>query len=163
MDNISLNGEVIKTKIGTSYLIIDALYLNDVKENIPNFCNDIISEIRLNVFPYTDTPFAEYIAIDSTFDIHKIKKVDNMSKVDASFFSTDTGLLVLINKNLLVDLLNSYDYDKLVDSPDPNEIINLIYWEQLKSNYDTDEVGLILAPGIDSGFDFEGSGTYRIV
>lgn len=160
MKNISINNETLELSLGKSYYIIDALYLNDIKKELLN--NNLkVDDIRDQIFPYTDTPFAQYTALKKIFSLNQIKKVDYDEVIlgDFSFFSTDTGLIVFINEKILIDFIKSYDYENLVDSED--EFINENYWKELASKFDLTDLGLILA-SIDLENDFEGSGTYKI-
>lgn len=162
-NNLSLNKESLQLNIGKTYILIDALYLNEIKvEKSRINSNNFLQEIRDEIFPYTDTPFAEYKANESIFEIRMIMKVDYKDVVlgNKSFFSTDTGLIALIDEKLLLDFLDFYDYDELVDSLD--KPINVEYWKKLHAQYGQD-IGLLLSPGINSGFDFDGSGTYKVV
>jgi len=40
--------------------------------------------------------------------------------------------------------------------------IDLDYWSKITNDVDRSDIGLVLAPGIDSQFEFAGSGTYEI-
>lgn len=164
MGNISLNNEPLRLRTGTTYIIIDALYLNDIKECIQNIDTsiDVIARIKSVAFPYMDTPFAMYLAKESLFDISQIKKV-NYSDVDVkdpSFFSTDTALMVFISETLLLQFVDVFDYDELLDSGDP--LINIDYWNSIVDQYDVLEFGLLMSQGIGVDADFDGSGTYKI-
>ncbi len=163
MKNISLNGEALKFSVENKYIIIDALYLNDIKEKFSSLDKrNLLKDIKEKIFPFTDTPFAEFIPTKLFFDPGKIKKVDNeeLPSNSKNIFSTDTGLIIFIQEKLLKEFLDFYDYEDLVDSP--TETINVEYWDKITSNFKLDNIGLLLAPGINSGFDFEGSGTYEI-
>ena len=164
MENISLNNEPLRLRTGTTYIIIDALYLNDIKEYIENIgTNSIITKIKSIVFQYTDTPFAIYPAKESLFDISKIKKV-NYSKVDVKdlyFFSTDTALMVFINEALLLQFAESFDYNELLDSAD--DLINFDYWSTIADQYDILDIGLLMSQGVNADTDFDGSGTYKVI
>ena len=163
MRNISLNKEQIILNAGKKYYVMDALYLDDIK-NFPEDLdkNDLANEIKKKVFLYTKTPFAIYETNKGNFRIDMIHKVNykEIEHFDDSYFSTDTGLLILFNECILIDLLKLYEYDKLVDSI--TSPINEEYWDYLSSHFTTNDVALMLAPGINSGVDFSGSGTYQI-
>jgi len=161
MKNISKNNEPLELSIGKQYYIIDALYITDIKNEFLK-ANTLPKDIRNEVFPFTDTPFALYKANNTSFSINQIKKVDYDEVIfeDFSFFSTDTGLIVFLREDLLVDFLKEFNYDDLVNSDD--ELINEKYWEELVSNFESTDFGLVLA-NMDSNNDFDGSGTYKIV
>lgn len=165
MINLSLYGEDILIKVGKLYYVIDALYLQKIKEELPNISiNDIEAEIKSKIFPYTEAPFA-IISFNNTGDLLASIKVSQIKKGDeenisTTSFSTDTGLVIIIEKPIFLDFLNLYDYDKLVEGD--IELLNKDYWEQLQQNFGIYQCGVILAPGTKSEFDFDGSGLYKI-
>lgn len=119
MKNFSLNKESIDLICGIKYIIIDALYINDIKQELSNLkSEDIFDEIRSKVFPYTDTPFSEYIPLKDTFTLNQIKKVDygQIADGDKTVLSTDSGVLIFINEKVFVDFVSKYDYGELVNS-----------------------------------------------
>ncbi len=161
--NISLNKEPIELECGIKYIIIDALYLNDIRQGLSCLNNNNISdEIRSKVFPYTDTPFAEYTPTTDIFTLNQIKKIDygQLESVDKSILSTDSGVLIFINEKILIDFVSKYDYGEFVNSE--TELLNLDYWSSIVNNYNMQEIAVIVSPGINSGVEFDGSGSYRI-
>jgi hypothetical protein len=161
MKNVSTNNESLELSINNQYYIIDALYITDIKNEFLK-ANTLPKDIRSVVFPFTDTPFALYKPNNSTFSIKQIIKVeyDEVIVEDLTFFSTDTGLIVFIREDLLIDFLKEFNYDDLVESD--NELINEKYWEELISNFEPTDIGLVLSDA-DSESDFDGSGTYKII
>lgn len=161
MKNLSNNNEPLELSIGKQYYIIDALYLTEIKSEFLK-ANILPKDIRNEVFTYTDTPFALYKPDESIFYVNQIIKVDYDEVVltDFSFFSTDTGLIVFISEDILVEFLKYFNYEDLVDSE--NELINEKYWKQIVSNFKLTDIGLVLADS-DSQNDFDGSGTYKII
>jgi hypothetical protein len=106
-------------------------------------------------------PFAQYKPQNTEFSLKQIKKIpSNIEVVQDTYFATDTGLLVVIAAELLIDFIQKFDYYELINSE--HDLLNLLYWEQLVSAYEYKDAALILAPGFNSGFDFEGSGSYKI-
>lgn len=160
MKNISSNNEPLELEISKQYYIIDALYLTEIKNEYLK-TNILPKDIRNELFPYTDTPFALYRPDESTFYISQIIKVDYDEVIlgDFSFFSTDTGLIVFIAEDILLEFLKDFNYEDLVNLD--NELINEKYWAEVSSNFKLTDIGLILAD-IDSENDFDGSGTYKI-
>jgi hypothetical protein len=161
MKNISTNNEPLELSINKKYYVIDALYLTDIKNELLK--NNILpKDIRREVFPYTDTPFAQYKSSKNVFFVNQIIKVDydEVFSEDFSFFSSDTGLIVFIFEDILVEFLKDFNYEDLVDSE--NELIDEKYWEQLVSKFNPTEVGLVLA-NADNENKFDGSGTYKII
>lgn len=44
------------------YIVIEVLFINEIRSKLAHLKRDgIFNEIRTIVFPYSDTPFAEYI------------------------------------------------------------------------------------------------------
>lgn len=162
MKSLPNNNEPLELSINKQYYVIDALYLTEIKSEFLK-ANILPKDIRNEVFPYTDTPFALYKPNESTFYINQIIKVDYDEVVleDFSFFSTDTGLIAFIFEDILIEFLKDFNYEHLVDSEN-DELINEKYWRQLISKFNTTDVGLILAD-VNSENDFDGSGTYRII
>ncbi len=165
MTNISLKGEDVLLQRGKSYFIIDALYLNDIKNGLTGIdIANLENDIREKIFPYTETPFA-IIALNKIGDglqaieIDKIKKTGD-EDVDPRCFSTDTGLIIVLEKSIFLEFLTHFDYDKLVEGL--SKPINISYWTELEQQFAKNNCGLILSPGIKSGFDFDGSGLYKI-
>lgn len=163
MKNISLYNEPLELAINFRYIIIDALYINDIKIELPNLLADnILDEIRNKVFPYSGAPFAEYYPKESMFTIDKIKKIDynHRNFFDRNVFCSDSGAIVLINEKVLIDFVLKFDYDKLVSSRiDP---INLAYWNSLAGEFNQFDIAVVISQGINRGVEFEGSGCYRI-
>ena len=165
MANISLHGEDISIEVGKSYYVIDALYLGRIKEELSNtsIANDIEEEIKSKIFPYTEAPFA-IISINSGNLLASIKvsdiKKSNDENINARNFSTDSGLVVIIEKSIFIDFINLFNYDKLVEGE--TELLNKGYWEQFQKNFGEHQCGVILAPGTNSEFEFDGSGLYEI-
>ncbi|MEZ4772744.1 MAG: hypothetical protein R3D00_06130 [Bacteroidia bacterium] len=164
MNNVSTNGESLSLLPEKRYYVIDALYLNDIKDKINSLDQaNLDQEIREKVFafPRTDTPFVKYASNRNIFSIEQIKKVNyNEEMAKDTIFSTDTGMILLIEQGILIDFMQNFDYDTLTDSL--TDLIDIKYWDELTNRYAPGLVNLAIAPGIQSGFDFEGSGTYKI-
>jgi hypothetical protein len=169
VDNISTNGNEITLLPNEPYYIIDALYLAKIGKQIHALdTNSLEKEIRGKIFPYLDTPFTK-IKAPKIFRISHIVSVDDGDgdedddmppELIKDCFSTDTGLLVIVHEKCFFTIAHGFDYGQLVDSN--ISPINIAYWNKITSGFSPQEIALVLAPGIDSGFDFEGSGTYRI-
>lgn len=160
MKNISINNENLQLNIGKTYIVIDALYLSEIKSEYKRTFQSL-KQIRENIFPYTDTPFAEYIAKDPLFTLSKISKIDYAEVIegDKLVFSTDTGLIIFVNENILWDFVNDFDYEKLVNSE--IELLNYSYWEQIISSYDYRDIAIMISFQENKN-EFDGSGTYKI-
>jgi len=163
MRNVSIKGEDIRLISGKCYYIIDALYLNNIKLGIATLNISIFDpEVEEKIFPYTEAPFAKITSSRGLFHVMNIKKAsyENIDSSDRNYFSSDTGLVAFVSEEILLRLLPSYDYNTLVDTI--TEDLNFKYWDDLASNFNMNDLGLILAPGINSGYEFEGSGIYKI-
>jgi hypothetical protein len=147
--NTSFYGEPIHLAIGSSYFVIDALYLDDIilnshkidKKNIEN-------SIRNEVFPFPNTnfPFAKFFTKKVTFHPNQLvriksKEVTNFDKT--RILASDTGLLLFINQDIFLDLVlnNNYTYDALVASMTTE--INFYYWDFLTAKFGTSNLGII--------------------
>lgn len=160
MINISTNSEQLELNKGKMYIVIDALYLNEIKVKLHE-AFDSWKQVRQKVFPYTDTPFAEYVPLDSIFTLPQIIKLNYQDVVqkDLSVFSTDTGLILFVSKDVFWDVIKEYSYDDLVNSE--LELLNFQYWTELTSRYNYRDIAL-LTSFEESKYDFDGSGTYKI-
>ncbi|MCT4646086.1 MAG: hypothetical protein N4A74_13955 [Carboxylicivirga sp.] len=163
MKNVSQNGELVHLEPQVDYLVIDTLYLEDIKEYIENN-NDLfhLEEVRDHVFEFMEYPFAEIRVEDGEFLINRIIQVVDIAKVNdlSRCFASDSGLIILIKKSLFKEVVKNISYEMLTDHK--SEILNLNYWEDLSTKYLLTDLALILAPGINCGFDFTGSGLYLI-
>lgn len=162
MRNVSTKGEDIKLISDKCYYVIDSLYLNSIKAEIANLNRPLLDkEIEEKVFPYAEAPFAK-ITTGSSFHVQNIKKIKytDISPNDKNYFSSDTGLILFVAEEILLELLECYDYNNLVETI--TEDINFNYWDSIASKFSLNTLGLILAPGVDSGYEFEGSGIYKI-
>lgn len=167
MANVSLKGQYILLQEGKCYFVIDALYLDRVKQNIDSIDkSNVEEEIRARVFPYTEAPYTK-ICLPQTgggqlkFEIENIKRDDDEDDILGSF-SSDTGVIIFIEESILIDFVVDFDYNHLVESGTA-ELINLDYWLGLEKKFGSSNCALILSPGINKGFDFNGSGFYKII
>ncbi len=165
MENISLKGENVKLNSGENYIIIDALYLDQIKNTIKDKLHEelLINEIKKLAFPFLDTPYAIINPVKGVFKVDFIKKVDyaTIEEDYASCFSTDTGLILIFKEIIFRKIAEKYNYDKLTDSISEN--INTPYWKELISGLNFLDIALIMSPGIYSKYDFSGSGTYKVI
>ena len=166
MNNISLNGESLTIKTNTRYIAIDGLYLMEIVKSAVNLDKDNLSdEIRNKIFPFphTDIPFSEFSINENIFKIDNIIKADydniEFSK-KKKYFSSDTGLLIIIKLELIKSLTINYNYEELVDTEFDG--INLNYWNKITSQFALEDIGLVMAPGFESEYEFEGGGVYKI-
>lgn len=162
MYNISEKGDSIHLNKG-EYIIIDGLYLNDIKIYFESTELGAISieDFKKKIFPYNSIPFSiAKFSSDYIFNISQLQKV-NYNEISDSYekyLSTDTGLLIFINKNILQEFIVDYDFDKLVDYSS----LNYQYWSSLYKKFNNKNIGLILSPGLHSEYEFNGSGVYKV-
>jgi hypothetical protein len=163
MNNCSLNGEDIILLPEKQYYVIDALFLNDIRLGMGNVRFDKFDQdVEAKIFPHTVAPFAKFRFHENRFSISSIKKflLLDTSSIENTVFSSDTGLILIIEESIMELFVTIFNYDDLVDSI--HEIVNIDYWKDLTSSYPLGFIGLIIAPGIGSGYEFEGSGIYKI-
>jgi len=169
MRNISfLNKDSISLKQSEVYLVIDALYLMDVKEKISASKNGNIKEflmsIKKNVFQYCETPFTKYFSTSSTeFDIKSIKKInyDDILGNFENYFSTDTGLVFFINLNILKEFVLKFDYDLLVI--DSEDLFEFDYWDKITSDFDKNDIAMVYSMESNGNIEFCGGGIYTFM
>lgn len=160
MNNLSIDSQPIKLRAREKYIVIDPLYLDDIRENLTLLDkNNLLLEIKEKVFLYTDNPFIEYVPLSEYFNINLISKVNDFDTIKGNdVVCTDSGMIIFINERVFLSLISRFSYGELTDSL--TEIINQTYWKELMSIYDPYNLGLIIAPGL--GLEFDGSGVYRI-
>ncbi len=166
MDNISVGGESLKLKPNESFIAIEGLYINNIRSQIDNLDErNLLNDIRSKVFafPFTDIPFATFSTKSGLFDVEWIKKIDYdhiFNNIRSQCFSCDSGLILLLHTEIISIIARRFDFEELVDSE--SDPISSKYWDVVTKDINTDSIGLVLAPGVNSGYDFEGGGVYRI-
>lgn len=161
MKNVIVNGDEMIILDTGSYIVIDCLYINDIKRCISEnkISNINTADLKNTVFPYSDTPFALIeLKQKTSFSTRQINKYnpDKPMVKPSNSFSTDTGLIVLINEQIFFEAIMKIDYNQVVDSI----LSDFVLWDKLYNDFDEYELALILSSDNDSEFD--GSGTYTI-
>jgi hypothetical protein len=162
--NILINNGFLELKVGNNYIVIDALYINDIKEQISDLNEfNFLEEIKEKVFIYCNTPFVKYSPEKKFFTMNQIVKFfdETTDSDNKCVFSTDTGLVLFIEEKFIKEFIQLFNYDYLVDEKD--DLLNLEYWNSIISNYEFNSFGIVVAPGINSGYDFGGSGRYYLI
>ncbi len=163
--NVSEGEKLIYVNPGQLYYIMDAGYFNEIRVELKQInLDDFEHEIKQKVFPYCDAPFARFIAKSNTISVANIQYIDFEEVIpqdDDIVFDTDIAILLVLSKSAFMDLVRSFDIDMLLSSID-DDPLNL-YIKSIIDKYNANEVAIILCPGLDNGFDFVGSGTYRLV
>ena len=161
MKNYSLHGEDLMLEPSKVYYIFDALFLDKVKSKYELINSTNMDEIVDELFPYMEVPFTKIYLADALFKIKNVKKInhDQIKYDDQACFSSDTGLILLIEETEIKYLLKQFDYNELISSS--TEDINIEYWKRITADHES-RIALVLAPGIGSGFEFDGSGLFRV-
>ncbi|EMQ95200.1 hypothetical protein D778_02721 [Xanthomarina gelatinilytica] len=136
------------------YILIDALYFNDIKNYLSKERNQInLNEIRKNVFPYMDSPFAEYVGSFKGKCIKPILKETENSVNDLKTLSSDTGVILIINVDKIYDAIKNYNYDDLVDGVLDNK----------PSRFLKNGINILDKKCIVYKNQFSGGGTFKLV
>jgi hypothetical protein len=139
------------------------LYINKIKKRIKEIDPNLQFEDYKNIiFPYARFPFAIYNSSSTTFEISRIKRnnYEFANSNSAIFFDSDTGILVLIKENKLLNFAKRFDFNNLVDSDD---LVNLNYWEEITKDYLETDIGLIAHQLDNNHPDLSGGGEYMVI
>ena len=154
-------------KAGVSYFIMDALYLNDIRKIKEIEDNELFEgKLYKEIFPHSENIFTKLIPTeDLNFKLAYIHSFDSdeQGADNSNVFVSDTGLLIFINRDIMRSFLAHYDYETLTDGDGVEGPINNKYWFNIIRNYNAGDIHLLLSPGIGNGYDFDGSGKYKIV
>ncbi len=88
MKSLPNNNEPLELSINKQYYVIDALYLTEIKSEFLK-ANILPKDIRNEVFPYTDTPFALVVL--------QIRELYQLLKLLISRLSVKEKLMKLMN------------------------------------------------------------------
>lgn len=159
---ISDNGSKLHLQPFGRYLVMDAMYFAACKAHIEIIVfADFLDEIRKKVFVYTDIPCSYcQLGDDGIFCIEWIKDAsdDDVKLAKDQCFCSDCGMLIFVAADLVEEVLSRLDFDRLTESLVLG--INFEYWNSFVATFADKSVALVFAPGMDSGFDFQGSGQY---
>lgn len=169
MRNVSLHSERITLNPGSRYFVIDTLYVNDLaREDLPSVGPDAFIRDRVFSYPHAQTMFV-LIDIRERSEELVVHVGDILSVTDEvaeanvdSCFVTDTGLIVFVREENLSDLVSALDFYELVDTNGAHETVDLEYWDRIAGRYHLNDLALMVSPGLDSGYEFVGSGLYMI-
>ena len=159
MKNISFQDNDIILEKDSNYIVIDPLYISEINNNVIVETSDF-NQIRKDCFPYTATPFTTFKSNLNTFSINRIKRSDDIDN-NLNLFSIDSGSVIFIKENIFFDFITSFNYNELFESS--VDLINQDYWNLITNEYKVNSVGIILSTGINSNYEFDGSGTYKII
>lgn len=103
--NISVSGEDIILNRNKYYIVIDALYCDNIKSKLHDLDPaDIEEEIRRKVFPDATNIYARFLNMRDSFTVKSI--VDGYTEEDDPlYFCSDSGLLVFIAADISWNLL----------------------------------------------------------
>jgi hypothetical protein len=153
----------LNLEINCKYVLIDALYINNIKKRIKDIDPNLLIEDYKNIiFPYARFPYAIYNNTSTTFEISRIKR-NNYEFDDSNsaiFLDSDTGILIIIKENQLLNFAEKFDFGKLVDSDD---LVNLNYWEEITQDYLETDIGLIAHQLGRNQTDLSGGGEYMVM
>lgn len=162
MNTLPLKGESIHLRKGNTYIIIDALYLNDIRLNLDKINLGDLRNVKESVSPYNKFPFG--IINLKGYGLFEINVKDILStdydNGDESCFSSDTGLVLIFRVSDLVFFVSMIDYDSLADNALSPE--KFTFWDELRKIGGEETCALLLAQDVKSGYDFNGSGIYKI-
>jgi hypothetical protein len=136
------------------------LFLSQIQNCINDIdTNNFDTDVKTNIFPYTDYPFAKLECKKGYLELSDIKNA-NISTINPNCFASDTGLIKVVDAQILKSLVPIFDFYELTDTDDG--LLNEAYWNNLISYFEPTSLGLILSASIDIGFDIVGGGTYEI-
>ncbi|AFD06142.1 hypothetical protein [Solitalea canadensis] len=162
MENISENGSSLILDAQKSYYVIDALYLSNINEQISSLnLLDLDNEIRMKVFPFTDSPYMKFKPLRNVLSVIEIRQNNETIKEKKECFDVDSGMIMLIDDKIFIEIVTKFNFGDLVDSQ--TSLINMVFWKGLTKQFELNQIGIILSPGVDSGYEFVGSGEYKIV
>lgn len=171
---LSLDGATLEIQNRSGYVIlIDVLYTSDIKENAvrldvtsgeKSLIEDVIRLEEMS-FPYGENLIGVLPSPPSLFSLRveaiiSLPDSEEVAKQDRSVFGTDTGLIGIVDAGSFQEFVRHIDYNELVESLDYVDM--LAYVSELHNKMGGIYCGFILTPGMDSGYDFMGSGRYRI-
>ncbi|MCC3159237.1 hypothetical protein LJ737_18490 [Hymenobacter sp. 15J16-1T3B] len=174
-DNVSMNGESLWLAPGLTYWLIDALYLTEIVEESDRLNRqDLVASAR-RLFEWNPTPFArfELLPVGGPYELEIADIVlgDEAGSAYAGHpeqhFGTDSAVMVVVaEQNLLTLIERKFSYNDLIecaaDEQPYHEVFSARYWQQVTAGIVPVTVGLIYSPGLGAGFDFVGSGFYRL-
>ena len=165
LDGELLNmGDNITLLVGETYLVIDALYTNDLSQKLDSLKSENwYEDARKQIFPYVAAPFAVYVADSEFFTLDQIQSI-NYSKdlsPDKTVFVSDTDTVLFLDIRFLIEFLENFDYNELTDSL--TDLFNVEYWNTLYLAYPPGAVGLLYSNAPESAVGLNGSGVYRII
>ncbi|WP_139362148.1 hypothetical protein [Hymenobacter sp. CRA2] len=170
-----MNGEGLQLAPGHVYWLIDALYLAEIVEEAARLDRHELVESARRLFEWNPTPFARF-ELPAANDLYELRVADIVfgDEMDPAYaaqplhyFSTDAAVLLVIAE-MYVPLLieRGFTYEALLEcqpSEQPyHESFSGQYWQQLTTKFAPHTAGLIYCPGMNAGFDFIGSGFYRL-
>lgn len=159
MKNVSFQNNDIILEKDSNYIVIDPLYITEINNSVIGKNADF-DQIRRECFPYTNTPFTTFKSNLNTFAISRIKRSDDVDN-NLDLFSIDSGCVIFIEENIFFDFITSFNYDELFESS--IDLINQDYWNLITNEYKVNNLGIILSAGTNSIYEFNGSGTYKII
>ena len=101
--NISRTGEDITLRSNEYYILIDGLYLNEIKK-FDLDTDNYEKEIRQNILPFTQCPFAKIILPGEKLIKFRVDYITSAGNEETNeCFSSDTGLLIFISEKIFFE------------------------------------------------------------
>lgn len=182
MQQYSSKGTPVEIALLSGHLLfIDPLYLDDIREECglskpsvreENY-REFLQALEVEFFPYGGGALLGYLNTrqqQGTFalDINGIKDFDssNPAKEQAAStkqitaFALDSGSLLVMDLSNFSMLLSALNFDDLVNASEGDF---QLYQEKINAVLGNKGWAYIESPGIGSGFDLIGSGSYYLV
>jgi hypothetical protein len=178
MNQYSSAGADVTIELCSGHLLfIDPLYLETITESKallpvfnPSAAKEYVQELERVYFTYGGDSLLGYQFVPTelhqyTLSIQDIRTY-SLDETEAAAVSKDNCVFCIDSGTLL--LLDLINLPKLVDLLDLEELSDLSptavpeFVRQLNQNLGNRGWGIVECPGVGSGYDFEGSGSYSI-
>jgi hypothetical protein len=159
----STGGRPVYLKPLTQFYAFDPLYWQEVlnMSNKNDVSIPVIDTFR-NALPYAPDALVATFKTSSSpvFLIEGIKKAKEEEWNMEMCFACDSGSCVVVASDYIHDIGEYFNYDRLVDAAYNTDVKGV--WKRIEENF-KDKFAWIVAPGINTHFEFEGSGIYKIM
>jgi len=153
-----MNLESIKIIKEKYYFLIDSLYINALKDGLSSIQKDNLIDTMLKCFPYTDRPFSYFKATGNFFLVKEFRGIPEDNQIDLNHLASDTGLLLIVEESIILNVIDRFDYDTLLDSE--IDTFNLGYWQGLLESFKHGQLGLMSPVGPDP--EYGGGGIFKV-
>lgn len=179
MQQFSSDGSPVEIELlSGSLLFIDPLYLQEIANHMPSVKSfpagnkiHLVQQLEKEVFPYSGGRLLGYKEVAGhTYTLHlsRLKRFDhtNKEKEQRSFrkeitaFASDSGSFLILDLANFDTLLKMLQYDDLTSAALEGRFAT--YQEKVNDALGNKAWAYVLSPGIHSGFDFQGSGSFYV-